>query len=245
MVPTPRFDALIVFGYGPVQPGAAYGAGKLNVYGRLNALAAGMLFSAGEVGAMIPTGGRTGGDHLPSEAALIARLLHTRFAVPEVRILREEQSTDTLTNLAHVANLSDARSDPWSRLGFVAVGLHLPRIREICALVGLDGTFIAAEDVVRGRSARHERLLGEILQPSNESYSRMQEDQARGLRGLHQMPAYWLPPMAVIESPVRLRKILQAERIETFLQQCGMDVGSATHGQLRAWLGSLQREFPS
>ena len=63
-----QFDALIVFGYGRVQPRSAPSSGKLNLYGRLNALAAGMIFQACEIRRIIPTGGRTGGDDRPSEA---------------------------------------------------------------------------------------------------------------------------------------------------------------------------------
>ena len=241
MVPQLHLDALIVFGYGPVQAGA--GSGKLNLYGRLNALAGGMIFAAGDVGVIIPTGGHTGGHHLPSEAALVARVLRARFAVPEDRLVLEEQATDTLTNLVHVANIVDAQPEPWTRLGFVALGLHLPRIHEIASMVGLDGECIATEEVVRERSVHHERFLRQALHQDNESWARMREDQARGLRGLREMPTYWMPILTAVENPTRLRQILRAERSQGFLHHCGMDVESATDHELRSWLGSLHREF--
>ena len=239
-----RFDALIVFGYGPVRPSSTPGCGTLNLYGRINAIAAGVLFRTCEVRTIIPTGGRTGGPDRPSEAALISRILQTKFGVPEHLILPEGQSLDTLFNVAHVANLIDRSPVMWRALGFVAMGCHLPRIREICSLIGLDGEFIPAEDVVRKRSARYDLLLQKLLRPEIDGYARMIEDQRRGFRGLREMPEYWLPPMSVIESFDRLQHVLKAERVQPFLQRHGIDLDSASAEELRAWLGSIPRQFP-
>ena len=124
------------------------------------------------------------------------------------------------------------------------MGFHLPRIGEICSLVGLGGTLVAAEEVVGARSARHRRLLERLLRPENESYARMLADQERGFRGLRELPEYWLPPMAGIESPARLRRILAAERIQPFLRHHGIDAGATAPDTLRAWLRSIDRQFP-
>jgi len=206
LYPTPQFDAIIAFGYGPVQPGATPNSSRLNVYGRINAIATGLLYQSYNIGKIIPTGGKTGGLDKPSEAALIARLIQSKFAIPKSAFILEEAAVDTIFNIVQIANIIDQSPQPYQNLLFVALGCHLPRIQELCSLVGLtaefseiccscNGYFIAAESVLELRSERHKRFLVKFLQPENASYAKLLADQERAIRGIREIPEYWLPPM--------------------------------------------------
>lgn len=240
-----QFDAIILFGYGPVQPGRILGSGKLNVFGRINALAAGMLYKKYKVGTIIPTGGKTGGSDKPSEASLMAQIIKSRFGVvPSVFVL-EENATNTILNIVYIANIIDQFPNQYKNLLFVSMGFHIPRIKEICSLVKLDGHFLTAEAEVSTRSERHHRLLQNLFDPEKESYAKIIVEQKRWYYGLREIPEYWLPQMAMIENPTRLRRILQTEHIQPFLHSQGMvDVQSVSLDNLRAWLNSIPRKFP-
>ena len=193
-------STLIVFGYGPVGAGE-----RLNVYARLAALAAGMLLERGAAKRLLITGGRTGGDALPSEAALMASYLTHRFRVAPGQVALEERARDTLDNLVLSANLLDTEGRADDRPGFLALKMHGPRIRYLADLVGLEGNCIALERVVAARSERHRRLLEGLTKTP--AYARLAASQVRAMRGLAELPGFWLPPLGRLENPARLRRV--------------------------------------
>ena len=228
---------LVVFGYGPVE---AEPRPRLNLYGRLNALAAGMLYKRGGVGRVLITGGRTGGAALPSEAELMRRYMGV-FELPQEAFVLEEKATDTITNFVFVANLLDRSSAP-DNLTFLALGFHLPRIRYLAALFGLEGDFIPAEEVVRERSYRHRRLLDALLSLEKEEYVKRLTAEVRAVRGLETLPDYWLPPAAGLESEARLKRLLEREQVQAFLKARRLE--PRTPSNLKIALSSLPRRFP-
>ena len=189
-----------MFGYGPVERG-----GRLNVYARLAALAAGTLLREGATKRLLITGGRTGGGDLPSEAALLADDLTRRFGVSPAQVVLEEQAHDTLDNLVFSANMLDAEGRADDRLGFLALRMHGPRIRYVADLVGLTGTFVALEGIISERSERHRRFLESLSRTP--SYARLAASQVRAMRGLTELPDFWLPPLRGLKSPERLRRL--------------------------------------
>ncbi len=195
-----RLDTLIVFGYGPVEAGL-----KPNVYARLVALAAGTLLKRGEAKRLLITGGRTGGDALPSEAALMASYLTRRFRVAPGQVALEEHAADTLDNLVLSANLLDAEGQADEHLGFLALQLHGPRIQYLADLIGLTGAFTPLEAVIAERSKRHGRFLERLTQTP--AYARLAASQGRAMRGLAELPGFWLPPLGRLEKPARLRRV--------------------------------------
>lgn len=239
-----EFDAIVAFGYGPVELGDKPGLGKLNLYGRINAIATGMLYQSFQVKTIIPTGGKTGGIDKSSEAKLIAHLLQSKFGIPESVFILEEEATDTIFNIIHIANIIDQTPWLYQSLLFVALGCHLPRIREICALIGLNGSFIAAETVLAIRSKPHQHLLLEVFQPANANYTNLIESQARGSRGLKELPEYWLPPLVSLSNSDRLRKILEKPSIQSFLQSQEIDIFSESIDNVRKKLSLITRKFP-
>ena len=240
-----HFDAFIVFGYGPVLPGPRPGSGRLNEYGRIAALGAGMLYRACHTTFIIPTGGKTGGSDKPAEAELIAKIIVSRFNISEDVFIIENKASNTILNIVYSANIIDRIGLSSENLLFVAMGFHIPRIKEICSIVGLYGHFVAAEKVVEKRSRRHRKLLSRLLSPERERYAKALAEQERWLRGLKEIPEYWLPEMANIENDDRFLKVLQIERIRPFLQYHGTDPGSTSPDDLRMWLRTIPRKLPA
>lgn len=239
-----KFDAIIAFGYGPVESGSQPKFCRLNTYGRINAIATGMLYQSCHIGRIIPTGGKTGGLDKPSEAQLIAHIIQSKFDIPESVFTLEEQAVDTIFNIVHVANIIDQSPQLYQNLLFVAMGFHLPRIQKICSFVGLDGSFIAAESVVKIRSERHKRLLLKLLNPENTSYAKLLTDQERGIRGLREIPEYWIPPLGVLSNTYRLLKILESKPIFSFLSRYQIDINSEPIEDLRIKIGAIPRKYP-
>lgn len=240
-----NFDAVIAFGYGPVQVDSKSGSYRLNVYGRINAIATGMLYQSHSISKIIPTGGKTGGRDKPSEAQLVARLIQSKFGIPESVFILEEEAVDTIFNIVHIANIIDRSPYVYQNLLFVAMGFHLPRIQEICALVGLKGSFIAAEAVVKIRSIAHEHFLLKLLHSENASYAKLLADQERGIRGIRELPDYWIPPLGTLKNTQRLRKILVTNQVQSFLDSYHIDTTSVSAEQLRQTISSIPRKFPN
>ena len=241
-----RFEALIVFGYGPVLSARCRSvAGRLNEYGRITALGAGMLYQKYYPQFIIPTGGKTGGLDKPSEAELIVRMLRSRFGIPENVFIIEDKATNTIQNVIYSANIIDRLELNPQNLLLIAMGFHIQRIKEISAIVGLSGKFVAAEKVVERRSQMHRKLLSKLLSPERERYAKVLAEQQRWLRGLREIPEYWLPEMAKVENESRLMKILREERIQPFLQLHGIDPDRISPDELRMWLRKMPRKFPA
>jgi uncharacterized SAM-binding protein YcdF (DUF218 family) len=239
------FSAVVAFGYGPVQTGASPGVYRLNVYGRMNAIAVGMLYHTLNIRRIIPTGGKTGGIDQPSESALMAHLIQSKFRIPDSVFTLEEESMDTIYNIVHVANIIDQSPHLYQDLLFVALGFHLPRIQQICSLVKLNADFVAAECVVELRSQRHHHLLLQLLQSKNSSYATMLESQERGMRGIKEMPEYWLPPLGTLQNTQRLKAILSTPQIQSFLNRHFIDTNSISDQQLHTAISAIPRQFPN
>ena len=222
-------DTLIVFGYGPVAAD-----GRLNVYARLSALAAGTLLEQGKTKRLLITGGQTGGEALPSEAELIAAYLRRNFQIAPERITLETQAADTIDNLVLSANLLGAEGRSADRLGFLALQMHGPRIAYLADLVGLKGEFVALESLISARSARHQRLLEQLTKTL--SYARLAASQVRAVRGLETLPGFWLPPLGKL-STERLRRLQQHPALS------GLNLPADLHAFRRALL-AMPRRYP-
>lgn len=239
-----KFDAIVAFGYGPVQVGFIPGVCRLNLYGRINAIATGILYQILNIERIIPTGGRTGGSDKPSEAELMAQMIQSKFGIPESVFILEEEAMDTIYNIVHVANIIDQSPQLEQNLLFVAMGFHLPRIREICSLLRINGSFIAAEAVVKLRSQRHPHLLFKLLHPDNINYASMLESQERGLRGIREIPEYWIPPLGTLNNTQRLREILANAGVQFFLKNHDIDTNSLSAEALHQAISLIPRKFP-
>ncbi len=144
---------------------------EANTWMRMIARAAGELDSTGEVGLLIPSGRATGGEYrrdgqvmAPTEAALMQQILENVYGhkAPQsqekfshAQIEREEEAKNTLYNVINAANMIDKMraanpNDPrLENVWLVGSHFHVPRLKVLAALFGLDPTHVlSAEDVL-------------------------------------------------------------------------------------------------
>lgn len=143
-------DYLLVFGQGPVldsetnqkpDPQAQNIKAEANSWMKTVARAAGELKLAEGVKKIVLTGGKTGGDNFPSEAQLMKNILISEYGINEADIIMEDQSGKTPENLAQSLNVIDnlkLKTDDNPSIGLLGADFHLPRIRLLAQLFGID-----------------------------------------------------------------------------------------------------------
>lgn len=208
----PSIDALIVFGEGPVkkdQIDTHIGWG-LPVGAKARCIAAAELFNKGQIREIILTGGKTGGENYPSEAELMKRYLVNKFNIPEIALVLEDKSTNTIENFAHVLNLVDSNKDQYQNLSFLSAGFHLARVEKLAKKFLTEGNKFSAQELIKDRSTRHNKWVEKTTDPNkNESYKNTLLAENKWTRALEQIPGYWLPN-ASYANPERLKAILKA-----------------------------------
>ncbi len=187
--------AIVVYGCGPQNSNELTPVGKL-----VTEAAAKFFCQFSEEMMIIPTGGKTG-QSLFSEAEVMEEEL-IRLGVPKKCIILESNATNTIENLAFVANVVD-------KIGFyhlihVTTNIHMPQVKELCKLIGLEkiSSYTTADKIIKREidDARAENI-------------------DRWMRGLREIPLYWLPQIAQIENPKRWKYILRQPRIKDFLKE--------------------------
>jgi len=201
--------AIVVYGCGPQDSDD-----ELTPVGRLNTEAAAKLFKLlhqkGVKGVkLIPTGGKTGKAKY-TEAEVMKKLMR-KLGIPESYIISERAATNTIENVVFVANIKDRMG--FTHLIHVSTAHHLNRIRELCYLVGISNIseFRAAQEIL-GKNHPLVEETKEILEVQA-------RNEARWMRGLREIPEYWLPQTAKIESLQRFRDILKLGRIQKWLKE--------------------------
>lgn len=107
-------------------------------------------------------GGQGANEPFP-EAEAMRRYL-TGHGVPETRLLVEDQSTNTIQNIANAKGLLDARFGPDYRTAVISSNFHLARARRLLMHAGLDAYAIPAETpYFTQRVALHLREYGSIM----------------------------------------------------------------------------------
>lgn len=138
---SPRLDALLVFGSGPVidkdtrekaeTSGTTPGSEDINFWSKTLADASAVLYKRQEAREIIVMGGKTGGEAFKSEAELISEEIG-RQDMPNSVVKQEDRSVNTLLNIVNAANLyldDPKNSGSYQKLGIVAQHFHLPRVR--------------------------------------------------------------------------------------------------------------------
>lgn len=152
------FDAILVFGQGPVidektrvkakDAGIQPGSEDINLWSKSLAESAAKLYEKGETREIIVMGGKTGGDEFESEADLIAKELR-QMGVPEAAIKLENESTNTLENLVNMLN-KFSKNDTYKDLGLLGSNYHLSRLRLLMSLFDIKyKTAFSSEEVLR------------------------------------------------------------------------------------------------
>ncbi len=188
-------EAIVLYGCGPQN------SNELNPVGKFVTEAAAKLFhqSPGEM-RIIPTGGRTGRSSF-SEAEVMTKEL-VRLGVPEECIIPEPNATNTIENLVFVANIVDKMGLDY--LIHITNRVHMPQVKELCKLIGLEkiSSYEIADEIIKC----------EIEDTRAKNISRW-------MRGLQEIPLYWLPQMAQIENPKRWEYILCQSQVRDFIKE--------------------------
>ena len=181
---------LIIAGQGPNQdvrtyvkletmeanlPGTISGH-QANTWMRLGARAAGELDREGDIGLIIPAGGKSrsggymrGGQNIkPSEAELTQEVIENVFGnfapqsnekYTQAEMELENESHNTLYNIINAANIIDERrsknpNDPnLDNIWIMGSHFHVPRLRVLAALFGIDPSHVlSAEEVIYAAS---------------------------------------------------------------------------------------------
>ena len=191
----------MVYGSGPQN------TDELTSVGKLNTEAAAKFFQQ-EGERIIVTGGRSGKSSF-TEAELMKKHLLSKN-IPEECIILEEKAANTVENVVFVANIVDRMEI--NCLIHVAPKFHMPRIKELNSLIGLDE--ISEYQI-------SEKLLGEnypLVKATRERARILAGNEQRWMRGLQEIPEYWLPQTAKIESIKRFHYVLGWLRIKNWLE---------------------------
>ncbi len=172
-IKNPKTKYLVVLGQGPVlneetmekpSPGSKDIKETSISWMKTIARAAGELKLAGEIGKIILTGGKTGGEDYHgldkkaenekrlSEAELMKKILIEEYGISEDDIIVEDKATNSLQNFAYSLNKIDSLENPGSKanIGFLGADFHLARIRMLAKLFGLNNeTAFSAEQVFK------------------------------------------------------------------------------------------------
>lgn len=179
-------DYLLVFGQGPVldsetkqgpEPQTQNVKADSILWMKTIARAAGELKLAGGVKKIVFTGGKTGGDNLPSEAQLMKDILVNEYRINETDIIMEDQSGKTPENLARSLNVIDdlkIKSGNNPSIGLLGADFHLPRIRLLAQLFGIDTKHaFSAEQIFkliaeRTNDQKMLQLIDQLLNPNED-----------------------------------------------------------------------------
>ena len=187
--------AIVVFGCGPQNSNELTPVGKLVIEATAK-----FFCQSSEEMMIIPTGGKTG-QSLFSEAEVMEEEL-IRLGVPKKRIVLEPNATNTIENLAFVANVVDKMGLDY--LIHITNRVHMPQVKELCKLIELEkiSSYEIADEIIK---CEIEDVRAENID--------------RWMRGLREIPLYWLPQIAQIENPKRWKYILCQPRIRDFLKE--------------------------
>lgn len=227
-------DFLIVYGQGPVMKGnlrvGKETQGDVNVYCRLNAVAAAAMYREGMTTKIILTGGQTGGKELRSEGELMKDIMVNEYGIPEEVILVEDKAGNTLQNYANSLVMEGGIRDD-SRVVHLAAPHHTGRVHMMAKMFGLDGSTFSSEQILRqvfDRAIRGEDYNDNLIGFNSEDSRAMAQNmhilfnaddnpnffarataENRWTEGLIRMPEYWIMQAAMVTDQKRFFTILQ------------------------------------
>lgn len=211
------------------------------------------------------------GEIRPDIEQRINEIIETRSQDVSQHVLLEDKATNTIENFAHTINFIDQNSEKYQNIALLSNNFHIGRIEKLAGKMGVEGHGIGSEDVIEKMDPRYEKVAKRYFDPEvNESYrtevlgelegekktqieSRLggvakdyPKSERRWSRGLDEIPEYWLPNVSFIQSPDRLKRVLQAEeKIESVLKQNGIDdIETTDPDKLRQVLASIERVMP-
>lgn len=195
--------------------------------------------------------------------------LTRRLADAENHVLLEDKATNTIENFAHTISFLESNKQKYQNIGFMSNEFHMDRILQLGRKFQVEGQRLPSEPLVAERDPRLRKITQMFLDPEINSLYReeiidkisdpeqkriaqarfsnvdaMEAGERRWSRGLEEMPAYWLPNVAVME-PQNLRSVLAAEQQTLgYLEQRGINPDELNDEDLQASLRGIHREIP-
>jgi hypothetical protein len=199
-----------------------------------------------------------------AEGELVKRLLEV-----DEHILLEDKATNTIENFAHTISFLEENKTKYQHIGFISNEFHMDRILQLGRKFQVEGERLPSEPLVSERDPRlrkitqmfldpeinglyREEVIDKISDPEQKRIAQARFSNTSGMvagerrwsRGLEEMPAYWLPNVAVME-PQNLRAVLAAEQQTIdYLGQKGINPDELSDEDLQSSLRSIQREIP-
>lgn len=242
------FDAVIVLGAGiedpfykwynekhPDKPIAEEDQEKnkgwmLGVDARMRTIAAAEMYRQGLTSKIIFTGGRTAerrgiaeseAQKMKEYASFILRKSGLSEEEIEKAIILEDKATNTIENIANVANIVDAEPSQYQNLAVLTNQYHLDRGRELISKFNLEAEGFSAEDLLESRSPKYQRIIERFFASSG--YQDRLAGERRWTKGLEEMPQYWHPQALTVESPERIDYILKSLGLEQIADKVGQE----------------------
>jgi len=245
------------------------GGEDINFWSQTAAHAAATLYHKDTLKNIVILGGKTGGEQYRSEAELIGEYI-TEQNVPDHVLRLETASRNTIENIVNFLNQEYPHDNPNVRIGILGGHHHIGRVLLLMQVFHIPFVAaFSAEEVMRSVAyethdvellAEMERRL-DINASSHTSpkrgdqtayYARQKGLERQSIydrhkyeniwkRAMLEMPEFWISYLAELEDASRIRRILEAARIEGF----GIDLAADTDERLREKLAAVPKADPN
>ncbi len=216
----------------------------LPIPAKMRAIAALEILNKGEVNEVIISGGKTGGEELPSEAELMRDYiirkkqieLNKKVEKEEIsegqakeilqemieKIKMEESATNTIENFANIINMIDENSQQYQDIGFLSNQFHLDRTVKLAEKFQLKGEKLSGEKELDKRSKHYKKFLDKACSIENKEYEKILQGEEKWTKALEELPMYWFP-QATLVNQERLTQMLEANKeLEKTLKKKGL-----------------------
>jgi hypothetical protein len=155
---------------------------KLSRDSRITALATGMLWrhfaqlQPDSPPLLIFSTGKTAGKAWPSEAEAMVEYMKRRFFIPDEYIALEDKSYDTPGNITESKKILEGvelsedlqaklKGKQLRNVGYLTIGYHNPRVARLMDYYDVPiNVIFPTEQIVRGRSRRHDNFVRQYLE---------------------------------------------------------------------------------
>lgn len=146
-------------------------------------------------------------------------------------IILEDKATNTIENVANVCNIIDQNKEKYQNLAVLTNEYHLDRAKELMGKFKLKTEGISAEDKLKDRSAKYQKVLDRFF--NSPGYQDRLAGERRWTAGLKDLPRYWFPQAMAVNDPDRLSKIMESIYGPAFAQKVGHEAVLKSHENLQ------------
>jgi uncharacterized SAM-binding protein YcdF (DUF218 family) len=127
----------------------------------MTALAAGELYKNKKTAKIIFSGGKTGGENFPSEAAAMRAFMKKAFPeIPDSDIFLEENSKNTQENAEELKKITESFNQ--KNIAILTVDFHTKRSKEIFERENMKFETLSSENILLDRSEHYKKLIDDF-----------------------------------------------------------------------------------